>query len=863
VAWNVPERDFSLTGYLKALGGQAEGYQRLRRMYQLSGLTASQPSLLQVGSLFVKMFPSGPEIPEFKSHGSILYYAMSGTAVPGAWTGMYSNKGQTRTDFGTNSATGLTDLGICVANDSPGALYPFSNIASGGAPSRVNVFQRAYNNGWRIFNPGDLPCPLRLSIYIPARTSAFYVKVFGPGFNRRVVVTPNVGGVADIYADNELWIPPGNVGLELQESDGTLITTANTTVSWYGTRWRYSGLQLDEYGGTDSMSQEWPVWYQSGASRKVYSFAAANSAAYGISRANEPAIGHIVQGNGPSLNGHILESQAVNLILRSNDPASAPWMATGVTAVSNNVTSPLNLSNNAATLTATLADSYINQAVSVSATTIYTFSVWLRTNAGTNTVNISVNDGTTTTTTACALTTTWQRFSVTATTGGAAVSLTCQIGGTSTFASPEVIYMYGAQVENRQYPSSYVYPHTTTASVRRERDCLAMVQPDHNLIAWSNRFDKTTATRGTEGLWWTNGTFSTTRQTGPDGTHVNAWQWTGGVGANTDFEQAIPNPNYLQGRTVTWSVWLKSTAATAAGYALTMYITEGAVTALATRVITVTDEWQRFSLSYRLTSETQQDIRVSVWEGVGGSRVFQVFGSQVTVSGTQFSTAVADVHVNPYYETQSSPVYPCEGMAIPKHLSQNGYIEFDVNPHYVPGSGNSPASQTYYLMEHVVQNASTGYEGIRIWRDSGFASGVHTLSARMNSVNDSYSGSSAQVTAQVTPTTGTIFKNAYTKLRLTWTNYVVAGTRTMQLQLQATDSGGTVTTGTAVNATSGHNKWTWALQYSEDTGGLARNQVSDLFYFIGGFTTALYGANYRNIKFGVPSIPSNAVPEPY
>jgi len=536
-----------------------------------------------------------------------------------------------------------------------------------------------------------------------------------------------------------------------------------------------------------------------------------------------------------------------------------------MTAVDNNQTSPQNTSNSAATLTPTAgsADSFITQAFSGRTIgEVCTFSVWLRTSTGTNTVNIYIVEGGSSTSTACAVTTTWQRFSVTRTLTTTTPSV--QIGGGGTIIDPEITYMYGAQFEVRPWATSYCWPHTTTASMNRYRDCLAMVQPDHNLIPWSNSFDKSTLVRGTSGLWYTTGTFSTTRTAGPDGAHVNAWTWTGGAPANTLFEMTIPNSIYIaNGRTVTFSIWIKSAAAAAAGYAMTQYITQTAGTALATRSIVVTSEWQRFTTSVRISNETYDDIRIALFETVGGSRVFEVYGAQVTICNNPFSLNLADTHANPYLDTQSSPVYAADGMSVPRHLAQNGYIEFDVMPHWVPGSSLSPSVTNFTLMENNITAAITGFEGIRVWRDAGFGSGVHTLSARLNSVNSSDRASSDQITAQVTPTTGTIFKNSYTKLRLTWTNYLINGTRTMQLQLQATDSGGTVTTGTAVNATTGHNKWTWCLEYQQDAGTNTRNTVNDLFYFIGAATTALYGANYRNIRFGVPSIPSNAVPEPY
>jgi hypothetical protein len=162
--------------------------------------------------------------------------------------------------------------------------------------------------------------------------------------------------------------------------------------------------------------------------------------------------------NAQSNAGVLIEPQATNLLLWSQDATNAVWTKTNTT-VTASVASP-DAGTNAQKLTATAANGTTQQTVTL-ASQISVFSVWLKRVSGTGTVNITA-DGTTWT--AVTPTNNWQRFSATRTAANPSP-------GVRIVTSGDAVSVFGAQFESGAATTSYIA--TTTSTATRAYDSLS------------------------------------------------------------------------------------------------------------------------------------------------------------------------------------------------------------------------------------------------------------------------------------------------------------------------------------------------------------------------------------------------------
>jgi hypothetical protein len=216
--------------------------------------------------------------------------------------------------------------------------------------------------------------------------------------------------------------------------------------------------------------------------------------------------------------GLLIEESRTNLITYSEDFSQGIWTKTngGVALVpvvtSNAVTSPsgeltadkvvFEISGGTTTTEISLlAQSYS----SVSGTT-YTVSAWVRVDSGTSNIFIDCESSNTN---IVQVTSTWQRFSVTRTSGSSA-GKTVRIGlrGNVATSKSATIYIWGAQLEAGSVPTSYI--PTTTSAVTRSVDNVEMTGT--NFSSWYNQSEGTFLYNGT--LPFTTNDIMTTGQTG-------------------------------------------------------------------------------------------------------------------------------------------------------------------------------------------------------------------------------------------------------------------------------------------------------------------------------------------------------------
>jgi hypothetical protein len=176
---------------------------------------------------------------------------------------------------------------------------------------------------------------------------------------------------------------------------------------------------------------------------------------------NEPRFDHNPT-TGESL-GLLVEEARTNLLPYSEDFSQADWVTFGTASKSSNVATAPDGNFTADSITLPAASGVLDN-IPVSASTTYTFSVYIRGTPGTTIRILSNANSSGLVANTVTVSGVWQRYSVTFTTNSGDISTSIQFdsGGGNTF------YVWGAQVEAGAFPTSYI--PTVAATVTRAAD---------------------------------------------------------------------------------------------------------------------------------------------------------------------------------------------------------------------------------------------------------------------------------------------------------------------------------------------------------------------------------------------------------
>jgi hypothetical protein len=186
---------------------------------------------------------------------------------------------------------------------------------------------------------------------------------------------------------------------------------------------------------------------------------------------NEPRLDYSL-GSCPNI---LLEPQRTNNSRWSEDLTQSIWTKnSGVTITADNTISPSGVQNADRVIGATGAAIWampntLNQSIgSLPSSTICTITIYLRSSTTSSQVTLVLRDQTTgnTTSLVCNLTSSWQRFEISRTTGALTTALGVVLG-----AATADFFAWGLQGEAGAYATSYI--PTTSASVTRNADVIS------------------------------------------------------------------------------------------------------------------------------------------------------------------------------------------------------------------------------------------------------------------------------------------------------------------------------------------------------------------------------------------------------
>jgi hypothetical protein len=439
--------------------------------------------------------------------------------------------------------------------------------------------------------------------------------------------------------------------------------------------------------------------------------------------------------------GLVLEGTATNLCLQSEAFNTTWTIPVGSSVTANTVASPDGLTT-ADTLSSSGLSPTAEQTITVAASTNYTFSCWVRAVSGSVSAIVEWENASTTVNyaqTTATLGTTWTRITATGTTPAGVTSVKVRVREFSTNS----IYVWGAQMESGTAATSYI--PTTTASVLRSGELAGIVSP-HNLLLYSEPISQGTIGSSTT-PWqispWTAASSSVDSPQFVDSSTLVNVNTSGTPGMYQD----VTVLSGVSGKTFTFSVWIRQNATTAS-IAIRIMNQAGAATRGSPVTCTIDGTWRRYSVTATMdAADTSIRVRIDTYNAAGS---ILVYGAQLTEGYLP----------GRYVRTTDTQVLPTT--VIDPSWSQNGYIEADITWPARTVNGN-----IYSFGEGILTTPGTII----------FTTDQSGTTIRFGRYDSASSLRNASVSA------ATIFNDRTARVRMEWTNYLLAGSRFMLLRL--------------------------------------------------------------------------------
>lgn len=469
--------------------------------------------------------------------------------------------------------------------------------------------------------------------------------------------------------------------------------------------------------------------------------------------------------------GIALEGVGTNLLTYSEQLNQGFWTKSDLTIGADSAVAP-DGSTNADKLIETATTNVhavVKSAQSVSASTYYTFSVWLKAgervwarlywyeSATVYTASISFASSTITSVsggiTARIVDSRngWHRVAITRQTG-AGVGLIevgispSTVDGVSSLESylgdtSKGIYAWGAQLEAGPFATSYIPTSGTT--VTRAADLCGIVPP-HNLLKHSQDFSQSVWVQAFSGC------VTSTTASAPDNLATAA---TVNMAAGTGSGIFQITSELWAGQALCGSVWLKG-ASGGEQVQLILRRSDTHANVAAPLQLTLTNTWQRYAYPYTNSSVIPGVfVEFAVIRNQSTSS-FSVWGAQIT----------SGAHPGQYIKTTDTPIPAPTSPVLDPAWRENGALEFDILPPPIStGLG-------YYLF-----GSSSGVAGPSLFRSSAWSTGQYYINY--------YKVANTGLIPWTTIPIPNIWDGAKHRIRLEWTNYLLNGIRYMWQRL--------------------------------------------------------------------------------